>query len=65
MKPAYVSTNVDKININARHFAAMSKDKAIEAMIADGITKDKVWAGKVYEQAVKDVAEADAPPPVK
>lgn len=59
MKP--VQTTIGDQSLNARHFAAMSEENAIKALIADGFTKDEAWAKKAYAQCVADVKKADAP----
>ncbi len=50
---------VDKISLNATHFAAMSKPEAIRAMKIDGILsahkKNEDWAEKAYELCVEAV----------
>lgn len=59
----HVSTIIDGINLNARHFSAMNETDAINAMIADGITQDRAWAKKAFNQMSDDVKKADAPKP--
>lgn len=65
LKP--VQTVIDGVNLNARHFAGMSKDAAVKAMELDGIlhthSKDAAWAGKAHDTMVADVKKADTPPP--
>jgi hypothetical protein len=61
----YVAALVDDVNINARHFAAMTEAEAVDAMIKDGITDDKAWAKKAYKESVKKVADADKPKETK
>lgn len=60
--------NVDGVNINATHYAAMDKSKAVADMtfvgtgddegvkgLAAAHGKDAAWAGKAFEAAVKAV----------
>ena len=56
-----VHTIVDGKNLTARHFAAMTEEVAVKAIIADGITTDEAWAKKAYSLCVKDVNKADKP----
>lgn len=70
MEKKPVHTIIDGVNLTARHFVKFSREKAIEKMIADGIsvpgTEGKVvseeWAGKAYDKMKQDVESADAPP---
>lgn len=55
----HVISKIDKKNINARHFASMSKEDAVKALIADKIAPNAEWAGKAYEQFKADIAESD------
>lgn len=61
MKQKPVHTIIDGKNLTARHFAAMSEEVAVKAMIADGITTDEAWAKKAHALCIKDVKEADKP----
>lgn len=48
---------VDRIGINAVHFASMSKEEAVNRMIADGFVPDNSedWAGKAWEECFAKV----------
>jgi hypothetical protein len=59
----YVKVTVDEIHFNGRHLNALGKEKAVAEILDGNKEKDKSWATKVYEAAVKQVKEADAPPP--
>lgn len=52
-----IIVKVDGKNLNAAHFAAMEKKDAVNAILADGISKDKAWAGKAYDACVKAVKD--------
>lgn len=52
-----VETDEGPIFINGTHFAGMTKDEAVKAIVADGITKDKDWAAKAWSASRKQVHE--------
>lgn len=53
-----VIVKVDGIGLNATHFSAMNEAEAVKAMVADGITKDEVWARNSYKLMKEGVAKA-------
>jgi len=55
----YVNSKIDGKNINARHFASMTKEEATKALIADKIAPNAEWAGKAYDQFKKDIGDSD------
>lgn len=57
----YVRTSIDGIHLNARHFAAMTKDEAVKEITKGGVHKNEQWAIRAWEQMVEDVRKADAP----
>lgn len=54
-----INVKVDGIGLNARHFAAMKKEDAVNAMEADGISNKPAWSAKAYDVCVKVVADID------
>lgn len=59
MSKAHFSIDIDGHNLHARHYAAMTKEEAIERLVADGLAKDKKWAEKAHDECLKAVKEKD------
>lgn len=52
-----INVNIDGINVNATHFAKMTKKAGVEAILFDNITDDKSVAEKMWAESRKKVAE--------
>lgn len=61
----HVSTNIDGLNLNARHFAAMPKAEALKALVVEakgaGGTVDEAWATKALDKINADIDAVDNP----
>lgn len=62
MEKKPIQTVVDGVGLPARHFVPMGKDKAVQKMLADNITKDAGWAAHAFDMMTKHINDVDSAP---